>query len=193
MVIFLTWYPPFAIDLFLDLQETAASPMLVDSRFRRSPTRIGVALPAIAILALGVSWLLGSLSLLLASAVAMAYFGLLMAFMLIIGTTFYTNVEHLRPIDAFYFSAITISTVGYGDITPQTDLGKMFTIAYLFTGIGILLSFVNVIANHALKDRISVRLDRGFKDLSVPRPRKGPAQEVHEIQIQAAPVHLVFK
>jgi uncharacterized protein (DUF58 family) len=66
----------------LDLQETAASPMLVDSRFRRSPTRIGVALPAIAILALGVSWLLGSLSLVLASAVAMAWFGLLMAFIL---------------------------------------------------------------------------------------------------------------
>jgi len=92
--------------------------------------------------------------------------------MLILGTTFYTNVENLRPIDAFYFSAITISTVGYGDITPRTDLGKMFTIAYLFTGIGILLSFVNVIANHALKDRISVRLDRSFNDFSVPQPRK---------------------
>jgi hypothetical protein len=73
---------PMLALLTLDLQETAASPMLVDSRFHRSPTRIGVALPAIAILALGVSWLLGSLSLLLTSAVAIAYFGILIAVVL---------------------------------------------------------------------------------------------------------------
>jgi len=98
--------------------------------------------------------------------------GLLMVAMLVIGTTFYSQVEGFRPIDAFYFSAITLSTVGYGDITPRTDLGKMFTIGYLFTGIGILLSFVNVIANHALKDRISVRLDHGFNNFNVPRPTR---------------------
>ncbi len=66
----------------LDLQEAAASPMLLDSGFRRSPTRIGVALPAMAIVALGVSCLLGSLSLLLTSAAAVAYLGLLIAFVL---------------------------------------------------------------------------------------------------------------
>ncbi len=98
--------------------------------------------------------------------------GLLMAFMLILGTVFYTNVEQLRPIDAFYFSAITITTVGYGDITPHTDIGKLFTIGYLFTGIGVLLSFVNVIAHHALKDRISVKLDHRFNGIKVPRPSR---------------------
>jgi hypothetical protein len=66
----------------LDLQEAAASPMRLDSRFRRSPTRIGVALPAMAMAALGVSWLLGSVALLLTSAVAIVYLGALMAVVL---------------------------------------------------------------------------------------------------------------
>ncbi|MBM3303870.1 MAG: two pore domain potassium channel family protein [Candidatus Aenigmarchaeota archaeon] len=98
--------------------------------------------------------------------------GLLLVTMLVIGTVFYMEVEGLKPIDAFYLSGITITTAGYGDITPKTDVGKLFTVAYLFTGIGILLSFVNVIANHALKNRISVRLDGGFSRLRVPRPRR---------------------
>ena len=66
----------------LDLQEAAASPMRLDSGFRRSPTRIGVALPAVAIAAIGGSWLLGSVPLLLTSAVAIAYFGVLFAVVL---------------------------------------------------------------------------------------------------------------
>jgi hypothetical protein len=93
---------------------------------------------------------------------------ILMAVVLTIGTVFYMNVEKLSLIDAFYFSSITVTTVGYGDITPHTEIGKLFTIFYLFTGIGILLSFVNVIANHALKDRVSARLDHGFSNLRVP-------------------------
>jgi len=66
----------------LDLQEIAGLPMLLDTGFRRSPTRIGVALPAMAIAALGVSWLLGSVPLLLTSAVAITYFGVLFAVVL---------------------------------------------------------------------------------------------------------------
>jgi hypothetical protein len=63
----------------LDLQEAAASPMRPGSGLRRSPTRIGVALPAMAVAALGLSWLLGSVTLLLTSAVAICYFGVLFA------------------------------------------------------------------------------------------------------------------
>lgn len=66
----------------LDLQEADSSPMRSDGRFHRSPTRIGVALPAIAVAALGLSWLLGSMALLLTSAVAVVYLGVLFAVVL---------------------------------------------------------------------------------------------------------------
>jgi len=47
------------------------------------------------------------------------------------GATFYHFFEGWRYLDALYFSTATMTTVGYGDITPVTDNGKLFTIFYL--------------------------------------------------------------
>ena len=62
---------------------------------------------------------------------------------LTIGTTFYHLVEHLKWVDAYYYSVITLTTVGYGDITPHTDAGKIFTTFYVLFGIGIITTFVS--------------------------------------------------
>ena len=59
------------------------------------------------------------------------------------GALFYSQVEGLRWIDAFYFSTITLTTIGYGDIAPQTDIGKLFTMFYAVMGIGIIGAFAN--------------------------------------------------
>ncbi len=68
---------------------------------------------------------------------------------LLIGVLFYSSVEHWSALNALYFSVITLTTVGYGDLTPKTDLGKMFTIAYIFIGLGVILGLVSIIARHA--------------------------------------------
>ena len=34
--------------------------------------------------------------------------------------------------DSFYVTIITMSTVGYGDITPQTTMGRLVIIGFLF-------------------------------------------------------------
>ena len=75
---------------------------------------------------------------------------LLVLIVLVIGMLFYSTVEHWRMLDALYFSVITLTTVGYGDFTPQTDPGKVFTIFYLLIGIGIILGLIAIIANHAI-------------------------------------------
>jgi voltage-gated potassium channel Kch len=72
--------------------------------------------------------------------------GLLAAVAIASGTGFYTLVEGLRVVDAFYFSVVTLTTVGYGDFAPQTDAGKLFTALYVLVGVGILLSFVTTVA-----------------------------------------------
>ena len=67
---------------------------------------------------------------------------------LIIGTTVYHYVEGWSWLDSFYFSIITLTTIGYGDFSPQTTLGKIFTILYILIGIGIILGFIDTVYKH---------------------------------------------
>ena len=60
---------------------------------------------------------------------------------LTVGVIFYTQVEHWTVLNAIYFCVVTLATVGYGDITPTTDLGKMFTIVYIIVGLAIIGGF----------------------------------------------------
>ncbi|MDB4347686.1 potassium channel family protein [Bacteroidia bacterium] len=64
------------------------------------------------------------------------------------GSIFYHFVEGWEWIDCFYFSIITLSTIGYGDFAPQTDAGKLFTIGYIILGMSIILSFINTLYLH---------------------------------------------
>jgi voltage-gated potassium channel len=64
-----------------------------------------------------------------------------------VATIFYTLVEGWSLLDSAYFSVVTIATVGYGDFVPQTVLGKLFTIVYVFSGIGIFVAAVTALAH----------------------------------------------
>ncbi len=67
---------------------------------------------------------------------------------LTIGTITYHYLEGWSILDSLYFSIVTLTTIGYGDFSPQTDEGKLFTIIYIIIGIGMILSFVNTIQHH---------------------------------------------
>lgn len=64
------------------------------------------------------------------------------------GTMFYHWWEGWNWLDSFYFSFITLTTVGYGDFSPQTAAGKLFTVVYLTVGLGIIAGFVTTLAGH---------------------------------------------
>jgi voltage-gated potassium channel Kch len=63
---------------------------------------------------------------------------------LAIGTVVYHFVEHFSWLNAYYFSVITLTTVGYGDLTPHTSFGKIFTTFYVLIGVGIITSFITM-------------------------------------------------
>ncbi len=72
-------------------------------------------------------------------------------FVLLGGATFYHFMEHWSWLDSIYFTVITLATVGYGDLTPHTDGGKIFTIFYVFIGIGLFVTIANLFLRHRLQ------------------------------------------
>jgi hypothetical protein len=66
----------------------------------------------------------------------------LSALILVGGVVFYMRVEHWDILDALYFCVVTLGTVGYGDITPKTDLGKAFTTLYILIGLSVIGGFL---------------------------------------------------
>ncbi len=58
------------------------------------------------------------------------------------GTIFYHSVEQWSWVDSLYFTVITLTTVGYGDLAPTTNLSKLFTVLYILMGLGAISSFI---------------------------------------------------
>jgi voltage-gated potassium channel len=87
---------------------------------------------------------------------------LLVVSLLIVGTIFYTLVEGWSVIDAIYFSAMSLATVGYGDLVPETEIGKLFTVVYVIAGIGILVSFFTALSTKTLALQAERRRARGL-------------------------------
>ena len=71
------------------------------------------------------------------------FIGLLIV-IIILGTLGFRFTEGLSLVDAFYFSIVTIATVGYGDIHPSTEPGKFLAMFLILCGVGI---FLGVVAN----------------------------------------------
>jgi voltage-gated potassium channel len=59
----------------------------------------------------------------------------------IIGFMFF---EDMSLTNAIYFSIVTMATVGYGDIHPQTEIGKILALIVIIGGVG---TFLGVIAS----------------------------------------------
>ena len=73
--------------------------------------------------------------------------------LLVLGTIAYHNIEGWSLVDSFYFTSITLTTIGYGDLHPTTTAAKLFTVLFAFSGIGIMLYSLTLIASEIFSKR----------------------------------------
>jgi len=73
------------------------------------------------------------------------------------------HIENL--FDAVYWAVVTLSTVGYGDITPLTPGGRVVAMALIFTGLGILSFFTSIIVSAFTDKMQDMRENRTFAEL----------------------------
>ena len=81
--------------------------------------------------------------------------------LLAIGTGFYSRVEGWSVLDAMYFCVLTLATVGFGDLTPRTPLGRAFTIVYVLIGTGVFVGVAAEFAITILRGRVSPAGSKG--------------------------------
>jgi voltage-gated potassium channel len=82
---------------------------------------------------------------------------LLIALVIVVGTAGYMLIEGWTAFDAFYMTAITITTVGFGEIHPLSTAGRAFTVLISFTGVGAMFYaftlFMTLLAEGTLVER----------------------------------------
>lgn len=75
--------------------------------------------------------------------------------LLVTGSVFYWQVEKWSFLDALYFCVTTLTTVST-HLEPSTAAGKIFTIVYIFLGLGTVAAFVAAIAQHTKEQQLLV-------------------------------------
>ncbi len=66
----------------------------------------------------------------------------------------YHLLEGMGPLESFYMTVITLSTVGFQEVRPLSPAGRLFTIGLIFGGAGFLLWFLSGSAELLLSEQL---------------------------------------
>ena len=80
-----------------------------------------------------------------------------------VGTLGYVVIEGQSVVNAFYMTAITVTTVGFREAFPLSEAGQIFTVLLAFSGIGVILliatEFGRLVLQADLRRFIGMRRD----------------------------------
>ena len=99
---------------------------------------------------------------------------LILFFIGIFGFIFFITEPDVKSYsDGLWWALVTITTVGYGDITPLTSLGRLVASALMFLGLGLIASltavvsvkFIQSFVDHHTNDDVLEKLEEMQKDI----------------------------
>lgn len=72
--------------------------------------------------------------------------------LLIVGAITYSMTEHVSLAQSFWWAIATATTVGYGDISPHTSVGKIVALVLMLVGIGVIGMLTSSIATYFVRE-----------------------------------------
>jgi hypothetical protein len=75
-------------------------------------------------------------------------------FLISVGIVFYHYHDGLGWLDSFYFTVMTVMTIGYGDYHPTGDTSKLFTTFYVLVSVPTLLFYLGWIVESRISRKI---------------------------------------
>jgi voltage-gated potassium channel len=97
----------------------------------------------------------------IASVLVLMVYGVLGSFLL--GAGFSPPITNLPT--AFYFTAVTMSTVGYGDIVPKSDEARLFVVSVIVLGLTVFATALTAVVGPAVQNRINRTLGQRRKKM----------------------------
>ncbi|MFP7673073.1 potassium channel family protein [Marivita sp. S0852] len=76
-----------------------------------------------------------------------------LAAVILAGTVFFRWAEGWSWLDSYFFTVITLSTVGYGSLVPETAIGKIGTTVFIIVGLGIFAVAIQQFGAFAMRKR----------------------------------------
>lgn len=73
---------------------------------------------------------------------------------MLIGTIGYVVIDDFPIIDAIYQTAVTFTTVGFGEIRPISDTGRIFTINLIIAGFAVFSSAIGILISELNKGHL---------------------------------------
>jgi voltage-gated potassium channel len=74
------------------------------------------------------------------------------------GTVGYILIEGWTMADSFYMTAITLTTVGFGEVRPLSPLGRIFTVFLILSGVGSVAYGFSSLGEYLLTGSVAARL-----------------------------------
>ncbi len=88
--------------------------------------------------------------------------GVYLIIIVLVGTAGYMILEDYGFVDAVYMTIITASTVGFREVQPLSDAGKIFTLILIISSIGVLTYFLSQFTQSVLQSQINF-IFKGYK------------------------------
>lgn len=79
---------------------------------------------------------------------------MLVIILVLLGTVLYSMLEGWSVLDAAYFTTVTLTTIGYGDLAPTHSVTKIITMFFAFAGVTIFVFAVSTITESYFGKRV---------------------------------------